>query len=814
MALNWIVPARRLVIASERASYEDVLVAWLDQLRTHRDTLLDWYSPLTENRELGRDFDRALDMLAQWKDWFLAGSPSEAGHAVATGGSQTLDQLDFRARLWKGPLRVLKEAELPPPPPPTDPPPRRRPPPPDPPPPELTEIDVDGPLPLLLDGVQRVVLNHDATLLPGDVLELPIFRIWWLAGITRFAGLRFRRDAAPFFGDTVGDAEGVDQDTITLHDNLLAMRFQALLGAAVGGYPSFTSGWVEGSRNAQRAHSHRVEGHTIHARGFIYGGALGDTAAGGPHKFKDMHWGSLHVPTRATLGHFAAGTRLTTAWACSPCALGLAAYLTDQRDSWDGGGIGPNSRRADGNYVAANSELDFFGVTMPGGDDRVAAIWTEAGLPGDASLEGLRSLAFGRMFGNPASLERRPEAFDHAARLPAATYVAITAAQVLDYLEGAAWAGLSLNGHEYSWVPVHAHDDLLAEPVFESAAGRVPPRIGPIAAYDPIDGTPYVASGSGPDLYVFEATGSFHPTPLHDAPRTHPRAGEAHNFTVFEVRPFRWTKFEQIELRRETRTTGRGDTRRVVDDRIEIGEGVAACGERTRGKELLSIARFSLAEIRSIHARAHAFPGLRLLDAAPVEARVARDRAVGTLTLAESSADATFLDLDRAEQTRVANLGVITAALATLQRCKRSAASLSADDRAWLELRTPGLIRRAERNATRLRSESLAARDTRRRQIATLRTRLAGRYPVEGSEAAELPVERRAAFLRVVAHAGTERRTRDERSLRDLSAEEERTPDLDARTEADWQVESLRQELQGVIDDAESIRHHLSDPGD
>ncbi|MBL4684771.1 MAG: hypothetical protein JKY37_09300, partial [Nannocystaceae bacterium] len=61
MALNWIVPARRLVVATDKVTYREVLDGWVQQLREHRDTLLGWYSALADDGvDLSAGFDRAL----------------------------------------------------------------------------------------------------------------------------------------------------------------------------------------------------------------------------------------------------------------------------------------------------------------------------------------------------------------------------------------------------------------------------------------------------------------------------------------------------------------------------------------------------------------------------------------------------------------------------------------------------------------------------------------------------------------------------------------------------------------------------------
>ncbi|MFV8755972.1 hypothetical protein ACNOYE_35925 [Nannocystaceae bacterium ST9] len=833
MALNWIVPARRLVIASERQTYADVLEGWIEQLRRHRDKLLEWYTPLVEGRDLGTGFDRSVDAIERWKDWFLAGSASEAGHAIVTGGSQTLDSLDFRVRLWKGPLRVLKEeaaaaAAPPPEPPPPGTRPRRPPHPPDPPPPTLTTIDLGGPLPLLLDGVQRVVINPDAVFLPGDVIELAIFRLWWLAGISRFEGGRFNRDAAPFHGTTVLDRAGSAADAIVLHDNLLAMRFQELVGIAVGGFPSLESGWVAGSDNQRRALSHSIESTTVHARGIIYGGALGDVSSGDRFDFRTMTWGTLHVPTRGSLEQFAAGTKLTTGWACSPCALALAATMCNETGSWRGGSIGSNSRSETGApYICDNSEYDYFAPALPGGRAAQATtlttLWTRRGLSEPASIEGLRSLAFGRMFGNPASVAGEPVRFDHAAVLPTTHDVTRSAAQMLEYLDGAAWAELSLNGHEYSWVPVHAHAELLDEPVFESARGRIPPRVGSIAAYDPIDGTSYVAEGSGPDLYVFEATGSFHPTNLGNLTEGHPPAGTAQNFTVFEVRPFRWKKVEQVNWRREVTISGRGEERREVDSKIKVGEGIPVCGETTRGKELMSIARFSAERVRALHAqivtperdgrpasaRLPTFVPICLLSNLANSLPFVRERAVGSPTMSETASMAGFFDLATAEATRVADAEVLARALVRIARLRAAVPDFPADDRQWLTTSSPGFDRRVTNSTTQLQSEAELGSRTREGRIRSLRTRLAGTYPPDPGRDADQPVEERASFRTALEHASpTDRRLRNERSLRDTAREHADTPDP---ATLNWPHEAMRHELDALRDYLRRIHTLLVD---
>jgi hypothetical protein len=818
MALNWIVPARRLVVASERQTYADVLDGWLEQLRQHRDKLLDWYSPLVEGRDLGRGFDRAVELLGRWKDWFMAGSPSEAGHAVVTGSSQTLDSLDFRVRIWKGPLRVLKEAEIPPPPPP-DPPPRRPPPPPVPPPPELTTIDVGGSLPLLIDGVQRVVNNHDAVFLPGDVLELPIFRLWWLAGIGQFANARFATRGSCWLGTSVADGPDQTLGVVPLHDNLLAMRFQLLLSSARGAFSSLESSWNAGSIR-DKSPMKTVERIQVHARGFIYGGSLLDPCKGDHYEYADGHWGDSQVPGQASLNAMAANTRLTTGWACSPCGLALASYLTHETGSWRGGSVNRCARDPAGpSFVIDNGELDFFHQRIPGNDEAtLRACCERRGLDGEPSTARLRELAFLRLFGRPLPPRVRPpvvdapvvdadddeapsdpavgepaveapvtgdaevdlsdlfpgegdpdaraepdhdvvrpvdrDPFDLAAMLPGDTNVSRSKQELLDYLDGAAFATIGLDGHEFHWVVLHAADTLLDEPVGHDARGRsIPPTVGKLSAFDPLDGTPYVESGAGPDPWVFEATGHFRPTNL---------VPDDLHFTVFDVRPFRWEPFEGLTVRREVEMQGRGDERHEVEVEIQIGEsGPRVTWGTLRDKNLLSITRFSLERLQAIHRASNTYEPVVLERAGgrAFERALARaayhDRAVPGPTLAESNAMDAYNDQATAQRGIDGHVHALRPVLQRMDRIKRHR---QRDDEAWMGTMLPNFARVLQTTMQRLRAANDAEIASLTATIRRLRTRLDDRYEPDAGRTRELqPVEERSSFRRALSEADTAR---------------------------------------------------------
>jgi hypothetical protein len=208
MSTNWFVPCRRAVI-TEDTTYSALIDAWCDQLNEHAAVLRRWYGMSV----IG--FETALATVRHWQATFFP----EAGEIAAVrDGVVTLDsiELHYRPRLWKGPHRVLREARFGP----AEPGPRIF--------DELTIAD-----PHLELSPEREILNHDAPLLMGDVVELPLFRFLEVSGLGAYGAHSFNPEGSYLLGTSLSPS---GDERPPLHDNLVAMRFQTLLGCMVGSF--------------------------------------------------------------------------------------------------------------------------------------------------------------------------------------------------------------------------------------------------------------------------------------------------------------------------------------------------------------------------------------------------------------------------------------------------------------------------------------------------------------------------------------------------------------------------------------------------
>jgi hypothetical protein len=294
-ALHWMVPCRRAVVRTE-LDYAALLGAWRASLAlpAHRERLRAWYA-LSEAQ-----VESALGWLERYRLAWSDGGTFEGGDGAPW------------ARLWLGPLRVLHQADEA----------RtwwsaRR---------EVAPADSEG--------VRAFRFQV------GDVVELPLFK--WLAAAlgadSGWASQRFAEAGSFFLGDSVVGADGrvVSEPALRLHDDLLAMRFQALSGLARAAFydlsPTFTGGY------ATRALHHAVGRRRVYGRGFMYSGTMAS-----PHhnrvdeawKLHCYNWMSLNdgvcssLPQRGGFDQLPANTALTPGWACTPCVLFLAAFLLD-----------------------------------------------------------------------------------------------------------------------------------------------------------------------------------------------------------------------------------------------------------------------------------------------------------------------------------------------------------------------------------------------------------------------------------------------------------------------------------------------------
>lgn len=317
MPLNWIVAARRAVVGTESVNFTDAMSEWQSQLSEHRDTLLSWYRPLAEAESRDHTFELTFDWgIINLRYWI-----SRAGSAVAPHSQNVIDITDYYPRLWKGPLRVLLEKRegI------EDPGPqgiRRR----------QISIRCNGQNNNLHLSAKQEVLNRDADLLPGDVLEFPIFKLLAGSGLQLYENAYFNPSGNFFLGTSVLDADGRSPGRLRLHDNMLAMRFQLLLNAAIGAYYSldrvYQAGW------SSRTNSHQLGSERVYSRGIMYGGTLGNPVRDDRWILADSNWGRVFFPTNQSMRQGLPGNQpLTWAWSCNPSALNLAYYLCDHRGS-------------------------------------------------------------------------------------------------------------------------------------------------------------------------------------------------------------------------------------------------------------------------------------------------------------------------------------------------------------------------------------------------------------------------------------------------------------------------------------------------
>ena len=107
----FIVPGRRAVIRSA-VTYDALMTHWFADLRAMRRQLVSWYEPLRDSSESG-DFGRAIDdaISTVERQWIATQGRGPTGpiDASAGPGGNTGHLFVPRARLWKGPLRVLLE---------------------------------------------------------------------------------------------------------------------------------------------------------------------------------------------------------------------------------------------------------------------------------------------------------------------------------------------------------------------------------------------------------------------------------------------------------------------------------------------------------------------------------------------------------------------------------------------------------------------------------------------------------------------------------------------------------------------------------
>ncbi len=431
MSLNWIVPGRRAVLTA-RMSYESAIAAWITALREEalRGALLRWYEPLSslDARTMETHYAETLARVESWAERFFAEPGESSEHAHAPGVPGTIDRAGWWIRLWKGPYRVLKEyaADLAV----------------DPAnvgtvPLELREIDAGGPLKLRQDGHRRI-RNHDAELVPGDVVEFPIFAVMLPCGVQAFGGAHFNGQGSCFLGTSVVPGADTGGDPLPLHDNLIAMRFQLLLNAARGAFYSLSPGYNPDAANLRKSNEQEVQGETVYARGLVYAGSLAnvtlrldaepEASAGGQvdqtaaYMLVDNQWGvagGKNTPTTESLRQFREDTRLTPGWTCTPCALTLATFMCLNEGNWGGNGVNHNLRKSTAPAALLdNGTLHYFHTRMFGTygvsrEDTLQFVYARSGAEGTPDTRRLREQSLERLLG--ARARRQISEAEHAA---------------------------------------------------------------------------------------------------------------------------------------------------------------------------------------------------------------------------------------------------------------------------------------------------------------------------------------------------------------------------------------------------------------
>ncbi len=331
--LNWIVPARRAVVKGN-LEYSRAVEAWINRLRTYSSAIRRWYFTSDEEPadgsadcmdalfESGRQFGNAFRTVAAiacvqiWKDRFFASAQDGQTVPVTPNSGDTVDEgHEYPVRLWKGPLRVLRDvarssagASAPP---------------------ETCRVELND---------SKEVVNADAVFLMGDVIEFPLHKYLSLCGLERFDNVEFNPRGHFLLGTSLKLGDESPPGSAILHDNLLAMRLQLAVNLGVGAFYSLQSTF-DGT-TAQDTHAAGSGDARVHSRGLLYGAVLL-----GPSQVRgNLYWrvftqgwgfgvGSAapeNMPMGTSLSILADGTPLTPAWDCSPSALFLSFLLVDE----------------------------------------------------------------------------------------------------------------------------------------------------------------------------------------------------------------------------------------------------------------------------------------------------------------------------------------------------------------------------------------------------------------------------------------------------------------------------------------------------
>lgn len=343
---NWIVPLRRAAVTAE-VNYRQVMNAWQLALSNepYKEKMLAWYDLD------GAKYDKEVERLADWPCVFLEDDPhpvavearflyEEEGELDAGNTVDTASGYYF-VRLWKGPVRVLREAASPD---------------------EAQQLN---------EKKEVATTNGSTTFYAGDVIEYPLFKFLRMCGKDQYADIDFNPDGSFLLGTSLYELSDLSSPPAAgyrIHDNLLGMKFQLMLDLAVGIY--YRRGGVQGV-----GFSRDINGQTYSSRGMIYGGSLAHPMARHLLRRADStdvwavctnSWASgrspdppptplpdpvpdpwpwalghpYNLPTPSSISSWNASHLLTSGWACSPCTLFLTQYMFEVRTGYGSNAVG------------------------------------------------------------------------------------------------------------------------------------------------------------------------------------------------------------------------------------------------------------------------------------------------------------------------------------------------------------------------------------------------------------------------------------------------------------------------------------------
>lgn len=481
ITLNWVVPARRAVVTGE-CNYYDILIQWVHQLREHGDTLKTWYG-ISDN---AFDFQGVMWAL-QWAS-AMGRAVGRQERSVSAATRNTFGRTrPWFVRIWFGPWRMLH----------TD--------------------DWDT-----ICNERGEVRAPTATFYPGDLIEFP-FHLFLHAcqPSAGFETIQFNGQGSPFLGNSVLKDGQPPSGDFSLHDNVLAMRFQLLLNLAIGAFSS-----IRRVHGAQTAPLVELNNQGVYARGMIYGGSFAkriiNERAAGVDRYWGIwtnHWCRSAVATSATIptpgsrnamvsarGHaYLNALRLTPAWACSPSTLMLTFYMLN------------------GNQ---------------GGSNNVSATWGYQGVRDNGNPPAYATRVTANMLGDAVGGFRNANEVKTLQVLPGPDGEAIN--HQIAHFPGAVNV-VSRSAHEEAFVRLFAPRCLIDR----ERMGSDRPHAGFLSAYDPFTGADYCpeALAETGQLYQFEATGALGRWIAFNPPDT------SNGRHVFGTGLFNWNRVEHNQMR-------------------------------------------------------------------------------------------------------------------------------------------------------------------------------------------------------------------------------------------------------------------------